>query len=87
MLRRTCQCLLAIGRLQYFVAVPGQPRDKDFPVGLIVIDDEDARWRVHLEPVTAKLPDFGEKLPRNVGFRDESVATPALALLSPPLKA
>jgi hypothetical protein len=49
MLGPTSDNYLPIGRRQYFRAVLGQPRDKDLPVGLIVIDDQDAFWTVHLE--------------------------------------
>ena len=57
MLARTRQCLFAVGRLQRLIAVLCQPGDEDIPVGLVVVDDEDARWTVHgtLEtPVKAK---------------------------------
>ena len=41
--------LLAVGRLQQFVAVHFQPRDQDVAVGLVVVDDRECAaacaWR------------------------------------------
>jgi hypothetical protein len=38
---------LAIGRLQQVVAMGTEPRDQDVAVGLVVVDDENARRTMH----------------------------------------
>ena len=47
-LRGARKGLLAVGRLQRFITVLGQPGDENVPVSLIIVDDEDAGWIVHV---------------------------------------
>ena len=41
------QRFLAVAGLQQFVTVGFQPRDKNIAVGLVVVDDQNARRLVH----------------------------------------
>ena len=52
LLLRGRERLLAVGGLRQLVAMHVEPRDQDVAVGLVVVDDEDARGIVHDDVTT-----------------------------------